>query len=117
VTAGIAQSIVSNGLLVAVVRLSDPRVTVAKRLTTRLRVLPYCLGNGIAAFCLVILHNAAGWIGFAALLVVVALLHTLLSYSAHRVATHELERAAYQEEVSELFQRWLTRSVSTRTLP
>ena len=90
--AGFAQYIVSNMLLVVVVRISDPRAKVAKMPRTRLAVLPSCVGNGIAAFCFVTLHDAAGWVGFAALLVPLASMHGLLVHWAQRVGTFEAAR-------------------------
>ena len=79
-------------------RFLTPSASIAKLMNTRLGGLPLtAVLNGFAAPCFVIMHNVAASVGFAALLVLSALMEGFLGISAGRLDTLEAERAAYYE--------------------
>ncbi len=105
VTAGLAQSVASSVLLAVVLSVNTPSVPLSRLAKSRLDVLPYGAAYGIAAFCFVVMDNAAGWVGFSVPLVLSLLVHGVGIAMARRVNGFEYERGALQREREALLQR------------
>jgi signal transduction histidine kinase len=112
--AGFVHFVVNNGLVVTVIRISDPTAPMTSVLRARLSVLPYSIGYGFAAFAFVTMSYYQGTAGFMALLAPVILLHGFLIRYTRNVYEHEEERAAHQKEREELLQKAVEASEAER---
>ena len=112
--AGLVQLAVNYGMLAVVVRIADPSVPFIRLLSGSLPWLPFSTGYGLAAFAFVVMHDAAGLIGFGALLVPVILLQGFLVVFAVRINAYEEQRAEHQKEREALLQRAVDASESER---
>jgi signal transduction histidine kinase len=112
--AGLCQYLVNHALIAAVLKVSDPTMSLVALVRSQLTLLPYSVGYGLAAFTFVAMHSAAGAIGFTALLLPMILLQGFLIVFARRVQAYEAQRAAHQKEREELLQKAVDASESER---
>jgi signal transduction histidine kinase len=112
--AGVCHYTLNNTLLGVVLRIANPSTSFASIARSSLSALPYSVGYGVAAFAFVIMHQQAGVVGFAALLVPVILLQGFLILFARRVHVYEEQRAAYAKEREELLQQAVEASEAER---
>jgi len=113
--AGITQWVVNHFLMTAVIRISDPSVNLSRILRNSLRVFPYSIGYGLAAFTFVFMDKDAGVVGFMAVLVPIILLQGYLLQFAREATAHEEQRAAHQREREELLRKEAEASERERT--
>jgi signal transduction histidine kinase len=113
--AGLTQYVVNHTLMTAVIRVSDPKVDLRRVFRNSLRVLPYSIGYGLAAFTFVLTHDAAGVVGFLAILLPTILLQRYLLQSARESEAHEKERASFTKEREELLRKEAEASERERT--
>jgi signal transduction histidine kinase len=113
--AGVTQFLVNHTLMTAVIRVSDPKVDLTRVFRNSLRVLPYSIGYGLAAFTFVITHQDAHVEGFLAMLLPTILLQRYLLQSARESEAHEKERAAFTKEREELLRKEAEASERERT--
>jgi signal transduction histidine kinase len=113
--AGVTQWVVNHFLMTAVIRISDPSVNLSRVLRNSLRVFPYSIGYGLAAFTFVFMENDAGVVGFMAVLVPIILLQGYLLQFAREATAHEEQRAAHQREREELLRKEAEASERERT--
>jgi signal transduction histidine kinase len=96
--AGFTQYLVNHALLTAVTLVANPKADLARVLRNSLKVLPYSIGYGLAAFTFLLMYRDATWVGFLVVLVPIILLQGYLLEFAREVNAHEEERAAFTEE-------------------
>jgi signal transduction histidine kinase len=113
--AGVSQYVVNYVLMTAVIRISDPSVDLSRVLRNSLKVLPYSIGYGLAAFTFVYMNRDAKVVGFMAVLVPIILLQGYLLQFAREATAHEKQRAAHQREREELLQKEAEASERERT--
>jgi signal transduction histidine kinase len=113
--AGVTQWVVNHFLMTAVIRISDPSVNLSRILHNSLRVFPYSIGYGLAAFTFVFMDKDAGVVGFMAVLVPIILLQGYLLQFAREATAHEEQRAAHQREREELLRKEAEASERERT--
>lgn len=113
--AGVTQWVVNHFLMTAVIRISDPSVDVSRVIRNSLRVFPYCIGYGLAAFTFVYMDLEAGVVGFIVVLVPIILLQGYLVQFAREATAHEEQRAAHQREREELLKKEAEASERERT--
>ena len=112
--AGLTQYACNYGMLAMVIRTANPRVSLTRIVRGQVSDLPYSVGYGLAVFAFVIMHDEAGTVGFAALMVPVILLQGFLVVFARRVHTYEQQRETHQKEREELLQRAVEASEAER---
>jgi signal transduction histidine kinase len=113
--AGVTQWVVNHFLMTAVIRISDPSADVSRVIRNSLRVLPYCIGYGLAAFTFVYMDLHAGVVGFIVVLVPIILLQGYLLQFAREATAHEKERAKHQKEREDLLRKEAEASERERT--
>ncbi len=113
--AGFTQYLVNHALMTAVIRVSDPRVDLTRVLRNSLKVLPYSIGYGLAAFTFVFMHKDARVLGFLAVLLPIILLQGYLLQFAREANAHEVERAAFTKEREDLLRKEAEASERERT--
>lgn len=113
--AGFTQYLVNHALMTAVIRVSDPKVNFTRLLRNSLKVLPYSIGYGVAAFTFVHMHRDAKWMGFLVVLVPIILLQGYLLEFAREVNAHDEERATFTKEREELLRKEAEASERERT--
>jgi len=107
VAAGLAQSIVKDVLVTAVVHCATPNVPLARLAEARLKVMPMVPVSSLAGFCFLVMHNDAGWLGFATLLVPCLFLHEVVLNFRHRESALEEERGNHRQRQQALLQEML----------
>lgn len=113
--AGVTQWVVNHFLMTAVIRISDPKVSVSRVIRNSLRLFPYCIGYGLAAFTFVFMDHDAGVIGFMVVVVPIVLLQGYLLQFAREATAHEKERAEHQKEREDLLKKEAEASERERT--
>jgi signal transduction histidine kinase len=113
--AGVTQWVVNHFLMTAVIRISDPSVDVSRVIRNAVRVFPYCIGYGLAAFTFVFMDLDAGMVGFIVVLVPIILLQGYLLQFAREATAHEKERAEHQKEREDLLKKEAEASERERT--
>jgi signal transduction histidine kinase len=113
--AGFVHFTVNSGFVAVVIRLSDRKVSILGFVRSRLWVLPISIAYGFAAFTFVIVHTAAGYIGFTALLAPVIVLHVYLIFFEQGTYAHAQQAAAFQREREELLRKEAEASERERT--
>jgi signal transduction histidine kinase len=96
--AGFTQYLVNHTLLTAVTLVANPKADLPRVLRNSLKVLPYSIGYGLAAFTFVLMYDHADWVGFLVVLVPIVLLQGYLLEFAREANAHEREREAFTEE-------------------
>jgi signal transduction histidine kinase len=114
-SAGVTQFVVNHFLMTAVIRISDPSVNLSRVLNNSLKVLPYSIGYGLAAFTFVFMNTYAHVVGFMAVLVPIILLQGYLLQFAREANAHAKERELFEAERARLNQKALEASDAERT--
>jgi len=113
--AGFVHFTVNSGFVAVVIRLSDHKLSITGFLRARAWVLPISIAYGFAAFTFVIVHEAAGAVGFMALLAPVIVLHVYLIFFEQGTFAYAQQTAAYQKEREELLRKEAEASERERT--
>lgn len=112
--AGLTLFTLNSGFVAMVIHLADREVPITRVVRSRLSVLPYSIGYGLAAFAFTVMQGADGAVGFMALLAPVILLHGYLIIFARRLHAFDEQRAAHQKEREELLQKAVEASEAER---
>jgi signal transduction histidine kinase len=113
--AGFTQFVVNHFLMTAVIWISDPSVNLSRVLHNSLKVLPYSIGYGLAAFTFLFMYIVAHVLGFMAVLVPIILLQGYLLQFAREANAHAKERELFEAERARLNQKALEASDAERT--